>query len=483
MITLARRQAQTLRAVFRRSALGIAHRGPIPPLVLAAQAGQLCVRHRYAHLLLEYTVASAGPSDGSVALPLEALADLEGRDEAAVVLEALTPDRTVARWSDRGIPRSREYTVAPIEGLAAFPEPTGNWTEASPGLLQALAEATATAAEEDSRYALGCLALRGDTGSIAATDGRQVLIQGGFAFPWEGDLLVRRSPLFVHRGLPRDLPASIGRTEAHVVIRLGPWTLWLEVMGNLRFPDVDRILPGPNDAATRLRLDPADARFLLDSLGRLPGAEEPNAPATLDLNGRIAVRARAAGEGPATELVLSRSSYIGPPVLLQTNREFLARAIRLGLGGLEVVDADTPLACRDDRRVLAWQPLEKGSAIGPADDMTRIESASQDLHPPSQSPAVPPRARIEVIGRVPIVERAGKVVEADGHSPGRVQEPTTTGLASLIREAEALHESLGAARTRAGRLVVALRKQKRRERLVAATLASLRQLRLQDVAD
>ena len=63
------------------------------------------------------------------------------------------------------------------------------------------------------------------------------------------------------------------------------------------------------------------------------------------------------------------------------------------------------------------------------------------------------------------------------------QEPATTGLAALIREAEALHEALGDARSRAGRLVVALRKQRRRERLVAATLASLRQLRLQDVAD
>jgi hypothetical protein len=62
-------------------------------------------------------------------------------------------------------------------------------------------------------------------------------------------------------------------------------------------------------------------------------------------------------------------------------------------------------------------------------------------------------------------------------------EPSPAGLAALIREAEALLEALAGARSRAGRLVIALRKQKRRERLVAATLASLRQLKLQDVAD
>ena len=149
--------------------------------------------------------------------------------------------------------------------------------------------------------------------------------------------------------------------------------------------------PRPRDAATRLRLDPADARFLLDALGRLPGADEPNAPATVDLNGQIAVRARAADQEQATELILARSSYTGPPVRLQTNREFLARAIRLGFAEVEVVDADTPLVCRDDRRVLAWQPLSKDSAIEPADDVTRIESR---LRQPTVSPARPrPRRR------------------------------------------------------------------------------------------
>ncbi len=252
-------------------------------------------------------------------------------------------------------------------------------------------------------------------------------------------------------------------------------------MTDLRFPDVDRILPGRRDAATRLRLDPADARFLLDSLGRLPGAEEPNAPATVDLNGKIAVRARGNGEGPATELVLSRSGYTGSPVRLQTNREFLARAIRLGFAEVEVADADSPLVCRDDRRILAWQPLPKDSAIAPAEDVTIIESdpcPDETTRRPSAGPS-----RIEAIEQTHRGGPSGKVAVPNGHAPAVVPESTNNGLAALIREAEALHESLGEARSRAGRLVVALRKQRRRERLVAATLASLRQLRLQDVAD
>jgi hypothetical protein len=55
------------------------------------------------------------------------------------------------------------------------------------------------------------------------------------------------------------------------------------------------------------------------------------------------------------------------------------------------------------------------------------------------------------------------------------------GLAALIAEAESLHAALGDARTRAGRLAVALRRYRRHDRLVAGALASLKSLELQEL--
>ena len=153
------------------------------------------------------------------------------------------------------------------------------------------------------------------------------------------------------------------------------------------------VFPTPDAATARLRLDPADASFLADTLGRLPGSEIHNAPVTVDLNGRVAVRARGSESEATTELVLSRSSYGGAPVRLQTNRDFLARAIRLGFGEVEVVDADSPLVCRAGDRAYAWQPLDADSALAPTDDVTRIEShlhQSQAL----PSPGDPSRNRV-----------------------------------------------------------------------------------------
>ena len=58
-----------------------------------------------------------------------------------------------------------------------------------------------------------------------------------------------------------------------------------------------------------------------------------------------------------------------------------------------------------------------------------------------------------------------------------------TGLAALIQEAVALHEMLAGARARTHRLIGALRRHRKQSRLVASTLQSLKQLRLQEAAE
>jgi hypothetical protein len=359
MITLTRRQARRLRGLFRRSVLGIGRRGPVLPLILHADGNQLRAHYRYSGMAVEHVEPGSYQSSGAIALPLDALADFEGQAGSAVVLEAAAPDRTIARWDDRGIPRAREYAVTPADCLATSREPPSSWTENPPDLLDALTEATATSSDDNSRYALGCILLRGVSGEVAATDGRQLLVTAGFRFPWSGDMLVRRSPIFACKELPRDQPVAIGKTDTHVVLRVDPWTLSFEVQSGARFPRVDQVIPDASGVATRLRLDAGDAAFLIQALERLPGSDEPKAPATLDLNGRVAVRARAADQAAVAELVLAHSGYTGTPVRLNTNRDFLARAIRLGFAEIEIVDSETPLVCRDRHRAYCWQPLSK----------------------------------------------------------------------------------------------------------------------------
>ncbi len=481
MITITRRQARRLRAVFRRHALGIAHRGSVPPLVFRADpdAG-LRVRHLLPDLAVECLLPGTDRPEEMIALPLDALADFEGKDDVAVILEAPTPGRTVVRWGDRGIPQSREYAIPEVSCLPAFPEPPEVFETCPAGLLDALAEAVETTDEGSTRYALDCIQLKGSTGEVVATDGRQILIQGGFRFPWEGDLLVRRTPIFAVRELPRDRPVEVGRTDTHVAIRAGSWTIWLAVRADARFPRIEHAIPAAQAAATRLRFDPEDARFLGRSLDRLPGGDAANAPVTVDLNGEVAVRARAEGGGRVTELVLARSGYTGEPVQLNTSRHFLARAVRLGFAEVDVVGPEDPVACRDDRRAYLWQPLSRESAIGPSDDAVRIESVGTG---PAVGPVEHPHEEVVVGEPVPESRPVEQHTAAPHGTANGLATGGAGGLAALIGEAEALHDALADAKARTHRLIGALRRHRKQARLTSATLAALRQLKLQEVAE
>jgi hypothetical protein len=481
MITLSRRQARALRGVFRRSALGLIRRGPVPFLVLRAESRQLRAVYRYSAIAVEHVGACDPSSIGVVLLPLDALAEFEGRGEEPVVIEPVAPDKTIARWVAQGVPQTRQYTVPAVDTLAPLPGTPMPWTLVPARLLDALAEASATSVDGSTRYALDCVLIRAvDAGhEIVATDGHQFLIQGGFRLPWAGDVLIRRSPVFSCKALPRDRPLEVGKTAAHIVLQAGPWTLFLDVQTGARFPRVEGAIPGAGMPATRLRLDPADVEFLLPALDRLPGRDGVNSPATLDLNGCVAVRARGEEQPHATELVLTRSGYDGPPVCVNTNREFLARALRLGFTELEVSTPESPLVCRDEFRTYAWQPLSKESAIEPSNDVIRIDSSQCTTTEPACQ-GRPTNVRTTVSEPRP-TNNAPDVRNGTPAHPIPVESLGASGLAALIQEAEKLHEVLTDARVRTGRLVVALRRHRKRERLVSTTLAALKGLKLPEV--
>src|SRR3954453_3411181 len=81
LITITRHAARRLRAMFRRSVLGITHRGALPPLVLHAEAQQLRAQYRYHDLAIEYVEPVGHRLLDSIPVPLDALAEVEGRDE------------------------------------------------------------------------------------------------------------------------------------------------------------------------------------------------------------------------------------------------------------------------------------------------------------------------------------------------------------------------------------------------------------------
>ena len=343
-------------------------------------------------------------------------------------------------------------------------------------MLSALAEASATCTGDNARYALDCIQLQGTADRIIATDSRQLVIRSGCGLPWNDDLLIRRSPVFACKACAGEQSIRIGKTDTHVVLRIGPWTTFHEIQKDARFPRVEDAIPEDRAVSTRIRLDPDDARFLQSALGRLPGSEELNTPATIEMNGKVVVRAKGAEQTQVTELVLNRSGYTGPVIRINSNREFLSRAsLRFGFSEIGITGVESPIVCRNDHRIYAWQPLGGDAALEPSEKVLRIESSAattvvkQERTQPRTARSIM-SDRVRPNGQEPSIQPSDNGHTTSGN-PGN-------GVTTLIKDAEELHATLTEARLSLARLITGLRRHRKQSRLLSETLKSLRHLKL-----
>ena len=339
--------------------------------------------------------------------------------------------------------------------------------------------------------------LSSNTGEIGATDGSHLLLQTGFQFPWLGEVLMPKTNVFRAPELQREMCVEIGRTEKHVSLRIGPWTVHLPI-GEGKFPRVRDVIPDLASSRTSFRLDPADIEFLKSTLMRLPGGSGMNAPVTVECNGQLVIRAKSDDQRRPTELVLSRSAVQGEPLRISMYRRFLERALQLGFNTAHLFEAESPILCQDETRRYVWQALSKGADVGPDPANIRIDSTSQvtatraaEPQPVAAPPAalpIPGHNRIKESIAMPHTSNGngsqhnGTTVHTNGHSnadPATTNGHTEThGLEAVdpITAAESLKDVLRQALVGTNQLLVSLRRHKRQARLVQSTLASLKQL-------
>ena len=217
MITITRFMARQVRAVFGRG-LSSASRGPFPPVMFRTDSSGLTIRAKSHDAAVEFH--QPGDFAGEqFAVPFDLLKQCAGSRAGGVTLERI--DQHVAvQWNDGGIPQViRVDAEAPDED---FPVVPSEMAANDARIVTALRDAAATADNNATRYALNCLQLQGEPGKVAATDGRQLLIQHGFDFPWDDDVLIPARKVFASRELLNNQSAEVGRSDDWVCFRIGP---------------------------------------------------------------------------------------------------------------------------------------------------------------------------------------------------------------------------------------------------------------------
>ena len=471
LITVTRRLAMQSRKIIRQ-ALNITSRGLPPPVTFQTGPDGFRIRARTHEAAVEYHVPGDHPIE-QIPVPLEFLADVEARKDEPVTLETDGGGHVTARWRDGSVPQMVRYDPVDPVDPAEFPRVPEELVGNPPRLLSALHDACLTTDPEPIRYAINCIQLKGGSGQIAATDGRQLLVQDGFTFPWEEDVLLVRTKLFGCRELPQDEPVQIGKTGDRVAVVVGPWRFFRDVNRDGRFPDVEGQIPQEDAAVAGCQVPTTDAEFLLKNLPRLPGDDEYNLPVTLELNGQAIVRAKAEGQPKPTELTLTNTPVFGEPIRVNTNRQYLARAMQLGFREIRFFSPKTPVLCRDDRRSYVWALLDPQSAVAPDQNAIRIESSESGAN--VQVPQTKTRKRMVTMSESNPNEN-GRAKSARRRRTSVNGKAGHDDVTALIEQAEALKTSLRESLVKTCELISSLKRHRKQSKAVRTALASLREL-------
>jgi hypothetical protein len=432
----------------------------------------LTIRSKSDVAAIQHFAAGEFPTD-ELLVPGELLVDCEGRSDEIVTIERQNDGEILATWRDKGVPVLMSYSSPNAAALDEFPTSAETITENPASLLTALREACQIADPASTRYALDYIELCGDSGTIVATDGRQVLVQRGFSFPWQGKLLVQRSTVFGYKELRPPTAVTVGAKDNWLSFRIGPWLYHLKRGEDLRFPTVSDHFRSANSAVARLQVSPPDARSISQSLSRLPGNDELYRPITLDMNGQIVIRARGEEQTQPTELLLGESACSGESLRISTDRQYLARALRLGFRELSFYGANLPVQCGDDGREYVWAVLDPDSAIKPSAQALRVtapdsKSSSADLSHKKRKKTKPMPEDSTATKATSSSKRPARAKDR-----GQAEEAMNVDLTSLISEARtALREADGKLRA----LSTALKQHQKQVKLVRSTLNSLQQL-------
>ena len=369
MITISRSLIRELKTVFSRG-LGVTSRQTGPPVEFLVDQQGLRIRTRNQQIALEYRLPLKGLESQQLVTPFGLLRCCHDVKSDPVQLQ-FENEKIRAEWQEAGIPQSIEY---PVVECKEFPELPDRLACNESSLMLALGDACETATTDSARYALDHLQLRGSAGQVIGTDGRQLLIQDGFQFPWEGELLIPANRLFCNRELRRGKSVEVGSTAEWVTCRSGPWTIWLKINEKARFPNVMEIAnTGPETVAT-LQVPDEDAEFICSALKPKPFHKGDSGKVTLDLNGEVTVRVREADQEQQRDYVLCRSERTGESLRINTNRHYFRRALQLGFREIDLSGKDTPASCREGHRTYVWALLTQADAVQPQSDAIRIES-------------------------------------------------------------------------------------------------------------
>jgi hypothetical protein len=375
------------------------------------------------------------------------------------------------------VQRGQEQSWVPREKkVNTLPTPAKETATNSKHILEVLHLTSRCADPANLKTALNGICLRGATEQILGTNGIQLLVNEGFAFPWKEDVITPVSKIFGSKelnGIDTD-EVLIGQINEMVYYAVGEVEIWLRAITGGTFPKVSDLLkPGPT--SFYLDVHPTDAAFVLEQIGKLPGSKDYESPIWISLGDKIQVRAYDHALQTGTALELSHSSWTEKDVKMSCNRLFLKNALQFGCLRIGIAPNDTaPAICTGTDRTFVFMPLNnKGEP--------EVEAAHMAVTTSESQPAVTPATKTSTKS-VPKATAAVPAVPAKRRRKVAAGKDTTATKqgdnAVLLQSVEHVRQALRDSLVQVNDLIRTVKSHRRQERLLQNTMDSLRKLNI-----
>ena len=287
-------------------------------------------------------------------------------------------DRVVIRSMVSHTPIEEVFRVDPVEDWPVVPHVSGAIMPMQEVFKIAFKQAMDCASTEETRYVLNgvCLdTVEPQNHYVVGTNGRHLYAANSFCFDCKERIIVPNRRFlnwsgFLDDGLwslavqpgkepepSKDKDQKEEKEPGFIQIVSNHWTFITKLVDGV-YPNWKQVLPDPNRPKTGFHLPEESVTAMLEILPRIPGADGLNDPVTLEMqSNQLLLRGRNSAKDRWTIIPVPGAIVPDQQIEVCLNRNYLAKALRMGLAEIELSPNGESVICRNGGRVIVIGPL------------------------------------------------------------------------------------------------------------------------------
>ena len=336
------------------------------------------------------TVRLEQPSEGapeSILIPYEALNRITKRcgKTDSITVEKAEGDKALIEFPIGNQTVQEHVESLPSEEYPQVPRIKTDPVPIKDDIRVSLQEALQCASTDETRVILNgaYLDVSGKSGHyVVATDGRHLYSSNSFTLPLGNSVLIPDHKFLGWKEFNSDgewqLRVQPGAKDNPGLLQVSSrrWRfICRQTEGN--YPNWRQVAPASNQFATTVELSPASMDSILALIPKIPCHDQVNNTLGLIVAGKkLMLRGRGSNDTKWTDLDVEGVTVKGNPITVYVNRDFLTKALRFGMGTIEMIDPLTPLRISSGGKQIIVMPI-------------RAENPPPARQPQAQEPGKP----------------------------------------------------------------------------------------------